>query len=134
MNTVSIPFFPTLSGEIFDSLPESLYSHTRYLETIIRPQQIQIQQQQIRIQELEIRVHQIEACFSEDSSSSNKPPRIDGLKKKTKRPRRKSGKKMGVQKGNVGKGLAQIGASNLIVTRLRSINCQECGLNLSGCF
>ena len=50
MNLDQTPSFPTLSGEVFDSLPESIRSYIRHLE-------ITIQQQQVRIQQLEARVH-----------------------------------------------------------------------------
>ena len=77
MNANPIPSFLTLSGEVFDSLHESIRSDIRYLETTI-------QQQQVRIQQLEARVHELEALLSKNSSNSNKPPGSEGLKKKTK--------------------------------------------------
>ena len=122
MNSDQTHSFPTLSGEIFDSLPESIRSYIRYLEATI-------QQQQVRIQQLELRVHELEARLSKDSSNSSKPPGSDGLKKKTKSLRDKSGKKPGAQQGHVGKGLAQVSSPDLIVTYAPE-NCRECGLNL----
>ena len=123
MNSDSTPSFPTLSGEVFDSLPESIRLYIRYLETTI-------QQQQIRIQQLESRVHELEARLSKNSSNSNKPPGSDGLKKKPKSLRDKSGKKPGAQQGHVGKGLAQVANPNLIITHAPT-SCNGCGLNLS---
>jgi transposase len=123
MNSDQTPSFPTLSGEVFDSLPESIRSYIRYLETII-------QQQQVRIQQLEIRVHELEARLSKNSSNSSKPPGTDGLNKKTKSLRGKSDKKPGAQQGHVGKGLAQVGTPDLIVAHIPA-NCHGCGLNLS---
>ena len=123
MNSDLTSSFPTLSGETFDSLPESIRSYIRYLETII-------QQQQASIQQLEARVHELEARLSKDSSNSSKPPGSDGLKKKTKSLRGKSGKKAGAQQGHVGKGLAQVSNPDLIVTHT-STSCHGCGLNLS---
>lgn len=122
MNINSQPSFPTLSGELFDSLPESIRSYIRYLEATI-------QQQQLRIQQLENRVHELEVRLSKDSSNSSKPPGSDGLKKKTKSQRSKSGKKQGAQQGHAGKGLAQSNTPDLIVT-YAPINCHGCGLNL----
>ena len=84
MNLDPTSSFPTLSGEIFDSLPESVRSYIRYLEVTIQQQQIQIQQQQVRIQQLEVRVHELESRLSKDSSNSSKPPGSDVLKKKQK--------------------------------------------------
>ena len=45
MNLDTTYSFPILSGEVFDSLPESIRSYIRYLEATIQQQQIQIQQQ-----------------------------------------------------------------------------------------
>jgi hypothetical protein len=69
MNLDKTYSFPILSGEVFDSLPESIRSYIRYLEATIQQQQIQIQQQQVRIQQLEVRVHELEARLSKDSSN-----------------------------------------------------------------
>jgi transposase len=129
MNSDQTPSFPTLSGELFDSLPESIRSYIRYLESTTQQQQVQIQQQQFRIQQLEARVHELEARLSKNSSNSSKPPGSDGLKKKTKSLRGKSDKKPGAQQGHAGKGLAQVGNPHLIVTHSPT-NCHECGLNL----
>ena len=104
------PSFPTLSGEAFDSLPGSIRSYIRYLETTI--------------QQLEVRVHELEARLSKNSSNSSKPPGSDGLKKKAKSLRGKSDKKPGAQQGHVGKGLAQVGVPDLIVT-YSPTNCHE---------
>ena len=122
MNSDQIPSFPTLCGELFDSLPESIRSYIRYLE-------LTIQQQQVRIQQLEVRVHELEARLSKDSSNSSKPPGSDGLKKKTKSLRGKSDKKPGAQQGHVGRGLAQVTTPNVIVTYTPT-NCHGCGSNL----
>lgn len=130
MNSDQAPCFPTLSGELFDSLPESIRSYIRYLETTIQLQQVQIKEQQVRIQQLEVRVHELEARLSKNSSNSSKPPGSDGLKKKTKSLRDKSDKKTGAQQGHVGKGLAQVGNPDFIVTHTPT-NCYGCGLSLS---
>lgn len=122
MNTDSTRSFTPLSGEVFDSLPESIRSYIRYLEATI-------QQQQVCIQQLEARVHELEARLSKNSSNSSKPPGSDGLKKKLKSLRGKSDKKPGAQQGHVGKGLAQVDIPDLIVTYAPA-NCHVCGLNL----
>jgi transposase len=77
MNADPTPSFPTLSGEVFDSLPASIRSYIRYLEKTIR-------QQQVRIQQLEARVHELEARLSKNSPNSGKPPGSDDLNKKKK--------------------------------------------------
>lgn len=114
---------PTLSGAVFDGLPESIRSYIRFLEATV-------QQQQTRIQQLEARVHELEARLSKNSSNSSKPPGSDGLKKQPKSQRGKSGKKPGGQPGHIGKGLAQTENPNLIVSHAPS-HCNGCGSNLS---
>jgi len=123
MNANPMPSFLTFSSEVLDSLPESIRSYIRYLETTIW-------QQQVRIQQLEARMHELEAQLSKNSSNSSKPPGSDGLKKTTKSLRGKSGKKPGAQQGHVGKGLSQVGNPDLIVNHAPA-NCHGCGLNLS---
>lgn len=116
MNSDPTLSFPTLSGDVFDSLPESIRSYIRYLETTI--------------QQLQIKVHDLEARLSKNSSNSSKPPGSDGLKKpKPKSLRGKSGKKPGAQQGHAGKGLAQVTNPDVIVTHAAT-NCHGCGLNL----
>jgi transposase len=87
MNLDTTASFPTLSGKVFDALPESIRSYIRFLEATVQKQQVQIQQQQIRIQQLEARVHDLETRLSKNSSNSSKPPSSDGLKKKPKSQR-----------------------------------------------
>ena len=82
MNLSIIDSIPTLSGEAFDALPESIRSYIRFLEATIQKQQVQIHQQKVRIQQLEARVHDLETRLSKNSSNSSKPPSSDGLKKK----------------------------------------------------
>jgi transposase len=95
MNINPPPSFQGLTDTIIDSLPESVRSYIRYLETTI-------QQQQVRIQQLEARVHELEARLSKNSSNSSKPPGGDGFKKKTKSLRGKTDKKQGAQQGHFG--------------------------------
>src|ERR1700676_1023715 len=123
MNANPRPSFLTFSGEVLDSLPEPIRSYICYLEIII-------QQQQVCIQQLEARVHELEARLSKNNSNSSKPPGSDGLKKKTKSLRGKSGKKPGTQQGHLGKGLSQVGNPDLIVNHAPA-SCHGCGLNLS---
>lgn len=122
MNAEPALSFSTLSGEVFDSLPESIRSYIRYLETTI-------QQQQVQIQQLQAQVHDLENRLSKNSSNSSKPPGSDGLKKKPKSLRGKSGKKPGAQQGHTGKGLAQVKNPDVIVTHAPT-SCHGCGSNL----
>lgn len=113
---------PTLSREVFDTLPESIRCYIRYLETIIQKQQVQIEQ-------LQARVHELETRLAKNSSNSSKPPSSDGLKRKPKSQREKSGKKPGAQEGHAGKYLAQVQNPDVIVTHLPT-KCHGCGSNL----
>lgn len=107
---------PVLSGEVFETLPESIRIYIRYLEA--------------RIQQLEAEVHELKSRLSKDSSNSSKPPSSDGLKRKPKSLRKQSGKKPGGQQGHVGKGLAQVSNPDVIVTHTPS-GCTGCGSDLS---
>jgi transposase len=129
MNADPIPSCPTIHGEVFDSLPGSIRSYIRYLESTIQQQQVHIQQQQVHIQQLNARLHELEARLSKNSSNSSKPPGSDGLKKKPKSLRSKSGKKQGGQQGHVGRGRSQVENPDLIVTHSQS-SCHGCDLNL----
>lgn len=116
MNSDTTPSTPTLSGPLFDALPESIRSYIRFLETTI--------------QKLEARVHDLETRLAKNSSNSSKPPSGDGLKKKPKSQREKSGKKPGGQQGHVGKSLKPIEKPDVIVTHT-PINCDGCGSGLA---
>jgi transposase len=99
---------PTISGDIFDALPESIRVYIRYLEA---------------------RIHELETRLSKNSSNSSKPPSSDGLKRKPKSLRSKTGKKPGGQQGHVGKGLTQMENPDVVVTHAPT-NCNDCGSNL----
>lgn len=130
MNSYTTVATPALSGELFEALPESIRSYIRYLENVIQQQQIQIQEQQVKIQLLQVRVHELEVRLFKDSSNSSKPPSSDGLKRKPKSLRGRSGKKPGGQQGHVGKGLVQVNDPDVIVTHTPA-SCTGCGSNLS---
>lgn len=115
MSSHTIVSIPVLSGEIFETLPESIRVYIRYLES--------------RIQQLETRVHELEAKLSKDSSNSSKPPSSDGLKRKPKSLRERSDKKPGGQQGHVGKGLAQVNNPDVVITHTPT-SCIGCGSNL----
>jgi transposase len=116
MNSQPTISIPALSGKVFEALPESIQAYIRYLES--------------RIQQLETRVHELEAKLSKDSSNSSKPPSTDGLKRKPKSLRGRSGKKQGGQQGHDGKGLAQVNNPDVIVTHTPP-SCIGCGSNLA---
>ena len=107
-----------LSGDLFDSLPESVRYYIRFLES--------------RVQQLEARVHELEARLSKNSSNSSKPPGTDGLTKnsKTSSQRGTSGKKPGGQIGRIGKTLEQVDNPDQVIIH-SPIECEGCGSNLS---
>src|SRR5215469_1386623 len=63
------------------------------------------QHQREQIAALLVRVQELEARLAKDSHNSSKPPSNDGLKRKTKSLRAKSGKKPGGQLGHRGETL-----------------------------
>jgi transposase len=99
----------TLSGPVFDALPEFIQLYIRHLEA---------------------RICELEARISKNSSNSGKPPSSDGLKRKPKSLRGKSGKKPGGQQGHAGKGLAQVEHPDVIIS-YEPANCTGCGSNLN---
>lgn len=115
MNQEPIGSTPHLSGEAFDSLPPSIQGYIRYLEEMIR--------------QLQSRVWNLESRLSKNSSNSSKPPSSDGLARKTKSQRQKSGKNQGAQKGHVGRGLSQKEKPDVVVTH-SPVLCEECGHSL----
>ena len=122
MNSVATEASSVISGAAFDALPESIRSYIRYLENVV-------QEQRVQIQGLQERVHELETRLAKDSSNSSKPPSSDGLKRKPKSLRRKSGKKGGGQLGHIGKGLTQVNNPDLVVTHTPA-NCNGCGSDL----
>jgi len=108
MNSCPTPSKPTISGDVFDALPESIRAYIRYLEA---------------------RIHDLELRLSKNSSNSSKPPSSDGLKRKPKSLRERTGKKPGAQPGHVGKGLLQAQNPDVIVT-YAPVNCDGCGSHL----
>src|SRR6516225_11061993 len=74
-----------------------------------------------RVQELEARL----ANATKDSHNSSKPPSSDGLKRKTKSLRQKSGKKAGGQLGHRGETLHLVAAPDAVVEH-RPSACPQC--------
>ena len=97
-------------------------SYIRYLEAMLHRKQDQIQQ-------LKDLLHDLKALSSKNSSNSSKPPSSDGLKRKPKSQRVKSGKKPGAQQGRIGKGLARVENPDMIITHVPT-SCNGCGSNL----
>ncbi|HEX2350434.1 MAG TPA: DUF6444 domain-containing protein, partial [Ktedonobacterales bacterium] len=71
------------------------------------------------------RLHELEARLAKDSHNSSKPPSSDGLARKTKSLRRRSGKKPGGQIGHRGETLRLVAISDEIVEH-RPMICSGC--------
>ena len=71
------------------------------------------------------RVQELEARLAKDSHNSSKPPSSDGLKRKTKSLRTKSGKKPGGQLGHRGETLHLVAVPDEVVEH-RPSHCPQC--------
>lgn len=87
--------------------------------------------QQNKIEELQNELQNLQARLNKDSTNSHKPPSSDGLKRKPKSLRVKTGKKPGGQPGHPGKHRAQFAKPTYEFKHLPHA-CQCCGLDLSG--
>jgi transposase len=76
------------------------------------------------------RVQGLEARLAKDSHNSSKPPSSDGLKRKTKSLRTKSGKKAGGQLGHRGETLRLVATPDEVVEH-RPSHCPQCQTPLS---
>lgn len=131
MNHNSTPSQPTISGPAFDALPSAIRSYIRYLEEIAHQLILQTNEQKFRIHQLEAKVQELEVRLSKNSSNSSKPPSSDGLKRKPRSLRNKSGKRPGGQPGHAGKGILQVPNPDFITVHT-PITCDGCGQGLSG--
>src|SRR5690349_6302119 len=80
-------------------------------------------QEQVRV--LLERVQELEARLAKDSHNSSKPPSSDGLGRKTKSLRKKSGKKPGGQLGHRGETLRLVAQPDEVVEH-RPSHCPQC--------
>jgi len=90
--------------EIYETGPEAVIAVIQRLEHIIEKQDFQIA-------ELEERVRVLESLLNQNSQNSSKPPSTDVFcneKPKPKGLRKISGKKVGGQKGHLGKTLEMV--------------------------
>lgn len=77
------------------------------------------------------RVQELEARLAKDSHNSSKPPSSDGLKRKIKSLRARSGKKPGGQLGHRGETLRLVAQPDAVVEH-RPAHCPQCQTPLAG--
>src|SRR5258708_4185032 len=77
------------------------------------------------------RVQELEARAAEDSHTSGRPPSSDGLKRRTKSLRRRSGKKPGGQLGHRGETLHLVATPDAVVEHRPTV-CTACQAALDG--
>jgi transposase len=98
---------------------------TRTQEQRIAAQEQQIVALQQLVGQMQARVQELEGRLAKDSHNSSKPPSSDGLKRKTKSLRQKSGKKAGGQLGHRGETLRLVATSDEVVEH-RPAHCLHC--------
>jgi transposase len=82
------------------------------------------------VEELGALVQELQARLAKDSHNSGKPPSSDGLGRKSRSLRKKSGKKAGGQIGHRGETLHLVGAPDAVAEH-RPANCSNCQAQLS---
>lgn len=93
---------------VYDAGPAAVLALVETLLATMVRQQVLIEQQQAALTQLTARVVQLENQLATNSHNSSKPPASDGLGKKTKSRREKSGKKPGGQPGHPGQTLRMV--------------------------
>src|SRR5579859_3837775 len=82
-----------------------------------------------QVEQLAAQVGELQARLAKDSHNSGKPPSSDGLKRKPKSLRTKSGKKPGGQLGHRGQTLHLVATPDAVVEH-RPAACDACGTPL----
>jgi transposase len=94
-------------------------------EALIAQQQEQLAEQREQIAQLSAYVRELEGRLAKDSHNSSKPPSSDGLRRKTKSLRQKSGRKPGGQLGHRGETL-RLQATPDVLVEHRPTHCAHC--------
>jgi transposase len=78
-----------------------------------------------QVQALLARVQELEGQLAKDSHNSSKPPSSDGLRRKPKSLREKSGKQRGGQPGHPGHQVSLVATPDQVETH-RAVQCEAC--------
>jgi transposase len=78
-----------------------------------------------QVKALVTQVHELQARLAKDSHNSSKPPSSDGLARKTKSLRRRSGKRAGGQLGHRGETLRLVATPDMVVDHRPTV-CAQC--------
>src|SRR5258706_738017 len=100
------------------------------LEGLVRQQRQQLEVALAQNTVMQARVQELEARLAKDSHNSGKPPSSDGLARKTKSLRRRSGRKPGGQIGHRGETLRLVAVPDVVVEHRPAV-CLGCHLPLA---
>lgn len=113
-----------------EEVKQLIQAHTELKEAYAHPKE-ESEQKDRRLEELEglfmravLRIEELERRLAKDSHTSLKPPSSDGLSRKLK-PRPKSGKAKGGQRGHPGSTLQQVAEPDQVLTH-RPSYCEAC--------
>src|SRR5215470_14256838 len=84
-----------------------------------------------QVQTLAARVQELEGRLAKDSHNSSKPPSSDGLRRKPRSLREKSGKRRGGQPGHAGHRVSLVATPDAVETH-RPVQCGTCQQALPG--
>lgn len=99
--------------------------HIAHLEDVVAQQRQRLAVMQEQNAVLAARVRELEARLAKDSHNSSKPPASDGLARKTRSLRRRSGKRFGGQTGHAGETLRLVATPDTVVEHRPAV-CAGC--------
>src|SRR5258708_24224072 len=109
--------------------PEDENGLLRAENAALRAQVSELPLLRAQVTALAVRVQELEARAAKDSHNSGKPPSSDGLKRRTKSLRRRSGKKPGGQLGHRGETLHLVATADAVVEHRPAV-CTACQMPL----
>jgi transposase len=115
---------------LYHAGPEAVITAVEQLLATVAEQQRVIAEQQAAILRLTAQVKQLQDRLATNSHNSSKPPSSDGLARKTKARREKSGKKPGGQPGHQGQTLTMVDDPDQTLAHLPE-RCAACQASLA---